>query len=522
MRAVGVKANRPFYLAENTKICYTYDSLNRVIKRQTISLGCDCVVSEENYTYDGSGNITNAPNDSFEYDSQNRLTKFNGKNVSYDSDGNMLSNGYSEYEYDSANRLIKADGHEYTYNAEDVRIRNLCSDADTTYTYNTNCKLSQLLQKITNGVTTKYVYGHGLIGEEKCGKFKTYHFDYRGSTVAITNINGDITDTFKYDTYGKLISRTGSSFVIFGYNGRDGVITDKNGLYYMRARYYSPEMRRFINADILHGEISNAITLNRYAYANGNPVSNTDPFGLSVENGGSVDFDSLYDILKKIKSQKDSKIATNMLANTLDQLMSFKNIFKISNGMSFSFPIGVNAKGSFSVEASSGQGNAEISAVVSEQIDILGSISFDMSNGSISVGDDGIKIEYSADIDKYSTVAAYISGVPGVSLSVGYTITTSDNFDNSVSTSVEMTHWKNINNQNKAPATVPVPVPEKEKEASTDWSWLEKAGEVALATGLSVATVIAIVETIGTFGAGVWNDVPTISAMIAAWAKVFA
>ena len=207
----------------------------------------------------------------------------------------MLSNGYSEYEYDSANRLIKADGHEYTYNAEDVRIRNICSDADTTYTYNTNCKLSQLLQKITNGVTTKYVYGHGLIGEEKCGNFKTYHFDYRGSTVAITNINGDITDTFKYDTYGKLISRTGSSFVIFGYNGRDGVITDKNGLYYMRARYYSPEMRRFINADILHGEISNAITLNRYAYANGNPVSNTDPFGLSVdEDRGSSPYGSIF------------------------------------------------------------------------------------------------------------------------------------------------------------------------------------------------------------------------------------
>ena len=199
----------------------------------------------------------------------------------------MLSNGYSEYEYDSANRLIKADGHEYTYNAEDVRIRNLCSDADTTYTYNTNCRLSQLLCKTTNGITTKYVYGHGLIGEEKCGKFKTYHFDYRGSTVAITNINGDITDTFKYDTYGKLISRTGSSFVIFGYNGRDGVITDKNGLYYMRARYYSPEMRRFINADILHGEISDSTSLNRYAYVNGNPVSYVDPFGLSAEERGN-------------------------------------------------------------------------------------------------------------------------------------------------------------------------------------------------------------------------------------------
>ena len=68
--------------------------------------------------------------------------------------------------------------------------------------------------------------------------------------------------------------------MIFGYNGRDGVITDYNGLLYMRARYYSPELRRFINADIVPGEISNAITLNRYAYANGNPVSNIDPFGL--------------------------------------------------------------------------------------------------------------------------------------------------------------------------------------------------------------------------------------------------
>ena len=79
--------------------------------------------------------------------------------------------------------------------------------------------------------------------------------------------------------------RRGTSKVIFGYNGRDGVITDDNGLIYMRARYYSPEMKRFINADIVAGEISNAVTLNRFAYANGNPVSFVDPFGLSAERG---------------------------------------------------------------------------------------------------------------------------------------------------------------------------------------------------------------------------------------------
>ena len=41
-----------------------------------------------------------------------------------------------------------------------------------------------------NRVADKYVYGRGLIGEEKLGCFKSYHFDSRGSTVAITDIDG--------------------------------------------------------------------------------------------------------------------------------------------------------------------------------------------------------------------------------------------------------------------------------------------------------------------------------------------
>ena len=44
-------------------------------------------------------------------------------------------------------------------------------------------------------------------------------------------------------------------------------------------------MRRFINADIVAGQISDAVTLNRFAYANGNPVSNIDPFGLESTRG---------------------------------------------------------------------------------------------------------------------------------------------------------------------------------------------------------------------------------------------
>lgn len=267
-------------LANNTRLCYTYDNLSRVIEK-TVKNSEGSVISTETFDYDAAGNIIGDTSETiFEYDTNNRLEMYNGFEVTYDMDGNMASDSESVFDYDSSNRLVRMDGHFYTYNAEDMRIKCVCDDKETTYTYNTNCKLSQLLTKTTNGVVTKYVYGLGLIGEEASSTFRTYHFDFRGSTVAVTDSSGTVTDTFAYDTYGKCIARTGTSDIIFGYNGRDGVVTDDNGLIYMRACYYSPDMKRFINADVIAGAISNAITLNRFAYANGNPVSFVDPFGL--------------------------------------------------------------------------------------------------------------------------------------------------------------------------------------------------------------------------------------------------
>ena len=63
----------------------------------------------------------------------------------------------------------------------------------------------------------------------------------------------------------------------FLFNGMYGVMTDGNGLLYMRARFYSPEIRRFVVRDVLLGRIGEGQTLNRFAFVTGRAVSFVDP-----------------------------------------------------------------------------------------------------------------------------------------------------------------------------------------------------------------------------------------------------
>ncbi|WP_188669558.1 RHS repeat-associated core domain-containing protein [Saccharibacillus kuerlensis] len=151
---------------------------------------------------------------------------------------------------------------------------------------NPHAVLSQVLMETDAAGTPQawYVYGLGLIGrEDAAGQYQTYHYDLRGSTTALTDEQGQVTDTYSYDTYGEQLGHEGATTQPFQYNGRDGVQTDTNGMYQMRARYYNPEIKRFVNRDVLNGSIGNGLTMNRYAYVNGNPVSYIDPFGLSAD-----------------------------------------------------------------------------------------------------------------------------------------------------------------------------------------------------------------------------------------------
>jgi RHS repeat-associated protein len=225
------------------------------------------------------------------YDADNRLATFKGpsmgsyQSVGTDSDGNLTSgpltnDTFVTYSFDARNRLLNVGGVTNAYDALNNRIGQTYGTNTAIFVVNPNAKLPQLLMRIKNGVTNYYVYGAGLLYEvietATVTNTRTYHYDYRGSTVALSTDNGTVTDRIEYSAYGLTTYRTGNTDTPFLFNGRYGVQSDSNGLLYMRARYYSPYLCRFLTSD----PIGFAGGLNFYAYANGNPVSLVDPFGL--------------------------------------------------------------------------------------------------------------------------------------------------------------------------------------------------------------------------------------------------
>lgn len=263
---------------------YTYDDLNRVTNATNSTSGVS------NYTYDAQGNILESSKDALTmgYGDNNWLTSINDQPISYDQDGNALqtiiNDNLVSLTYDSLNRLTQAGTTLYEYDANNNRIKLQDHDKITKFVVNPLSQYSQVLMETddTGRILKRYIYGIGLIGEETLdNNYITYHYDYRGSTVFLTDEKGNKTTEFEYDTYGELL--TPSLGYRFLYNGRDGVQTDANGLYYMRARYYNPEIKRFINQDTLLGSISDSTSLNRFSYVNGNPISLVDPFGLEAQ-----------------------------------------------------------------------------------------------------------------------------------------------------------------------------------------------------------------------------------------------
>lgn len=314
--------------ANGTSVNYLYDAGSRLV---TISHdGPSEVIDAISYTYDTIGNRTGVnrlngaatilPSETqAQYDVANQQIQLNDTvpNAVFDQNGNLQAQTVggitTTYTWDSRDRLvgINAPGNvaSFLYDYLNRRRQKTINGVTTSYHYDGKDIVSEIQE---GNVVVRYLRSLNLddpfirIGGEKT----YYHLDALGSTMALTDSLGAVTTTYNYAPFGTT-SSTGSSSNHLQYTGREH---DDTGLYYYRARYYSPQSARFISEDPLLNSKAWAVagnspprvrigkrlpkTGNAYRYVDNNPLRYVDPLGLqkdhrcggqcAAEVGGSV------------------------------------------------------------------------------------------------------------------------------------------------------------------------------------------------------------------------------------------
>ncbi|UXI68266.1 RHS repeat-associated core domain-containing protein [Tahibacter amnicola] len=183
------------------------------------------------------------------------LTTFGGQAVTHDANGNMTGDGASEYVYDVQNRLveIRAQGvttATFRYDAVGRRTSRTVDGQNLAYRY----EGANPVSIAAGGVTTTILNGLGIderYAIDDVGGRRYFLTDHLGTSIALAGSSGEIATRYRYGAYGDVQSENVAgtpSTNVFQYTGREN---DNNGLYYYRARYYSPTARRFIAEDPL-------------------------------------------------------------------------------------------------------------------------------------------------------------------------------------------------------------------------------------------------------------------------------
>ncbi|WP_198949148.1 RHS repeat-associated core domain-containing protein [Lottiidibacillus patelloidae] len=144
----------------------------------------------------------------------------------------------------------------------------------------------------TNGTDEiYYTYDSKLISMNLNGEEYFYVYNLQGDVVGLLDSSGTEVVSYTYDTWGKVISITGTKASTVGeknpYRYRGYRYDSETGLYYLNARYYNPEWGRMLNADSFGGFTGELLSHNVYAYVQNNPVMLYDPTGhFSEKNYG--------------------------------------------------------------------------------------------------------------------------------------------------------------------------------------------------------------------------------------------
>ncbi len=304
---------------------YTYDAAGRVTAMETTGGGR--TVNSLLYTYDANGNVLtetrNGAQTAYAYDSLDRLisvTYSDGSSVLYEydalnnrtkethSDGTVKEYAYNHagqlsavsvggtvtdtYTYNAAGALSTHNGKTYTYDAWDRLSGYTDGTASYTYKYDTDGLRTQkndtqYVVDIHNNViaeanesgsvTAETIWGHRPLARKTGDAWYYYLYNAHGDVIGLTDESGTVVNSYAYSPWGEIRTQTESVTNPIKYAGE--YYDDELDMLYLRARYYDPQIGRFISLDAERGSIQNPMDMNRYVYCRNNPIKYVDPTG---------------------------------------------------------------------------------------------------------------------------------------------------------------------------------------------------------------------------------------------------
>ena len=286
----------------NSTYTYAYDSYGNMLGKNryayttgSIANKLGITVAEYQYTDSQWGDLLTAVTDG----TVSTGSKQNNT-VSYDEMGNptryfgaaMTWTGKQLKYWGKSGKYVN-----FAYNEDGIRTQKNSDGILTNYYYNGRLLIGMTVGSgsSTNILRFNYDASGNVVAvdysTDNGTTFNTYYYlrNAQNDIVKLIDNSGSTVVEYCYDSWGKLLSTSGSLASTLGKNNpfryRGYVYDEETGFYYLRSRYYDPEVRRFISADVLLSTGQGVLGHNAYAYCLNSPIIRVD---LDGDFGGLI------------------------------------------------------------------------------------------------------------------------------------------------------------------------------------------------------------------------------------------